>query len=140
MAISVSGFPQLEVLELVSLESLEDLNLEEGAMLRLKNFRIIKCEKLKMLPEEMRSLTALRELDIEAMPRSFVNRIRGEDFYKVRHQFAQFGAGCFWGVELAFQRVPGVTKTEVGYTQGFIHNPTYEDVSSGTGPRTIVKL
>ncbi|KAL0304038.1 UNVERIFIED_CONTAM: Peptide methionine sulfoxide reductase [Sesamum radiatum] len=34
-------------------------------------------------------------------------------------QFAQFGAGCFWGVELAFQRVPGITKTEVGYTQGY---------------------
>ncbi|KAF3433205.1 hypothetical protein FNV43_RR24307 [Rhamnella rubrinervis] len=47
-------------------------------------------------------------------------------------QFAQFGAGCFWGVELAFQRVPGVTKTEVGYTQGFLHNPSYEDVCSGT--------
>uniref|UniRef100_A0A0D6R015 peptide-methionine (S)-S-oxide reductase n=1 Tax=Araucaria cunninghamii TaxID=56994 RepID=A0A0D6R015_ARACU len=46
-------------------------------------------------------------------------------------QFAQFGAGCFWGVELTFQRVPGVTKTEVGYTQGFLHNPTYEDVCSG---------
>ncbi|ERN01147.1 hypothetical protein AMTRI_Chr03g52770 [Amborella trichopoda] len=47
-------------------------------------------------------------------------------------QFAQFGAGCFWGVELVFQRVPGVTKTEVGYTQGFLHNPTYNDVCSGT--------
>ncbi|PWA38205.1 Peptide methionine sulfoxide reductase [Artemisia annua] len=47
-------------------------------------------------------------------------------------QFAQFGAGCFWGVELAFQRLPGVTKTEVGYTQGFMHNPSYNDVCSGT--------
>ncbi|XP_060181476.1 peptide methionine sulfoxide reductase A1-like [Lycium barbarum] len=47
-------------------------------------------------------------------------------------QFAQFGAGCFWGVELAFQRVPGVTKTEVGYSQGYLHNPTYEDICSGT--------
>lgn len=47
-------------------------------------------------------------------------------------QFAQFGAGCFWGVELAFQRVPGVSRTEVGYSQGFLHNPTYEDVCSGT--------
>eukprot|EP01018_Ginkgo_biloba_P034959 Gb_29986 [translate_table: standard] len=46
-------------------------------------------------------------------------------------QFAQFGAGCFWGVELAFQRVPGVTKTEVGYSQGLTHNPTYEDICSG---------
>jgi hypothetical protein len=24
-----------------------------------------------------------------------------------------FGSGCFWGIELAFQRVPGVVKTEV---------------------------
>jgi hypothetical protein len=30
-------------------------------------------------------------------------------------QTATFGAGCFWSVELAFQRVPGVTYTAVGY-------------------------
>ncbi|KAK8537759.1 hypothetical protein V6N12_043907 [Hibiscus sabdariffa] len=56
-------------------------------------------------------------------------------------QFAQFGAGCFWGVELAFQRVPGVTKTEVGYTQGFMDNPRYEDVCSGaTNHNEVVRL
>ncbi|XP_068634853.1 peptide methionine sulfoxide reductase A1-like [Aristolochia californica] len=55
-----------------------------------------------------------------------------DDIPAPAQEFAQFGAGCFWGVELAFQRVPGVTKTEVGYSQGLIHNPTYNDVCTGT--------
>jgi peptide-methionine (S)-S-oxide reductase len=46
-------------------------------------------------------------------------------------QQATFAAGCFWSVELAFQRVPGVTKTSVGYTQGKTKNPTYREVCSG---------
>lgn len=40
-------------------------------------------------------------------------------------------AGCFWGIELAFQRIPGVVKTNVGYTDGDLLNPTYEQVCSG---------
>jgi peptide-methionine (S)-S-oxide reductase len=56
-------------------------------------------------------------------------------------ELAQFGAGCFWGVELAFQRVPGVTRTEVGYSQGFLHNPSYEAVCSGsTGHSEVVRV
>lgn len=46
-------------------------------------------------------------------------------------QLATFAAGCFWSVELAFQRVPGVTKTSVGYTQGSTKDPTYKEVCSG---------
>ncbi|KAG6589404.1 hypothetical protein SDJN02_14108, partial [Cucurbita argyrosperma subsp. argyrosperma] len=48
------------------------------------------------------------------------------------YEFAEFGGGCFWGVELAFQRLAGVVKTEVGYSQGHTPDPTYQQVCSGT--------
>ncbi|CDP15085.1 unnamed protein product [Coffea canephora] len=47
-------------------------------------------------------------------------------------EFAQFAAGCFWGVELAFQRLEGVVKTEVGYSQGHVDNPNYKLVCTGS--------
>ena len=37
-----------------------------------------------------------------------------------------FAGGCFWGVEEFFSRINGVRKTEVGYANGNIKNPTYE--------------
>jgi len=41
---------------------------------------------------------------------------------------ATFAGGCFWGLELAYQREPGVLSTCVGYTQGFTPYPEYGQV------------
>jgi len=49
---------------------------------------------------------------------------------------ATFAGGCFWGLELAFQRVEGVEFTAVGYTQGREDYPTYNQVCAGATGHT----
>jgi peptide-methionine (S)-S-oxide reductase len=41
---------------------------------------------------------------------------------------ATFAAGCFWGVEAAFQGLKGIIATSVGYAGGTVSDPTFEDV------------
>tara|TARA_Y100000310_G_scaffold317241_1_gene369904 strand:+ start:14093 stop:14554 length:462 start_codon:yes stop_codon:yes gene_type:complete len=45
---------------------------------------------------------------------------------------ACFGAGCFWHVQLAFSKLPGVQKTEVGFMGGNVPEASYEQVSTDT--------
>ena len=49
----------------------------------------------------------------------------------VRSDTVALGAGCFWHVEAALRRLPGVINTRVGFAGGTMLNPTYEQVSHG---------
>ena len=56
-------------------------------------------------------------------------------------EVATFGAGCFWGIEANFRRIPGVIDAVSGYSGGHMENPTYRDVCTDTtGHAEVVQV
>ena len=53
-----------------------------------------------------------------------------QDASRVTAKTAVFAGGCFWCIQPAFDKAPGVVKTVVGYCGGTEPHPTYELVGS----------
>lgn len=76
---------------------------------------------------------------INSLALNFVPAVSGQEKVTTQPRSARekietatFAAGCFWGVEDKFLRLPGVLSTRVGYTGGKTKNPTYQQVCSDT--------
>ncbi len=58
-----------------------------------------------------------------------------------KYETATLAGGCFWGMEEIIRGIPGVIRTEAGYTGGDLENPKYEDVKAGgTGHAEAVEI
>jgi peptide methionine sulfoxide reductase msrA/msrB len=73
---------------------------------------------------------------VNSLSLDFVSELNVQDTEE-----AIFAAGCFWGVEYYLKQLPGVLKTEVGYTGGNQKTPTYQDVcTGGTGHYEAIRV
>lgn len=67
--------------------------------------------------------------------------IFGPALAQSRYQTAIFAGGCFWSMQHDMGSIPGVVRSEAGYTGGHTAHPSYEDVSSErTGHLESIKL
>jgi methionine-S-sulfoxide reductase len=66
---------------------------------------------------------------------------RSEDASLKQTEVAVLAGGCFWGVEEILRDVPGVIDTEVGYTGGWLENPTNADThNSKSGHAEAIRV
>ncbi|PPD72844.1 hypothetical protein GOBAR_DD30246 [Gossypium barbadense] len=91
MVCSANGFPKLDYLLMSWLLKLEEWEIEEGAMPCLRDLKLQSLNSLRMLPEGLRYITTLQELNLMQMSSPLEERVKvidgreGRDFYKVRH-------------------------------------------------------
>lgn len=87
MVCSKQGFPKLKSLILRGLPRLEEWTVEAGAMSCLHHLGILACSKLKSIPDGLKFVTTLQELELRWMPIAFKHRLeeKGEDYSNVKH-------------------------------------------------------
>uniref|UniRef100_A0A2N9G4S3 NB-ARC domain-containing protein n=1 Tax=Fagus sylvatica TaxID=28930 RepID=A0A2N9G4S3_FAGSY len=80
-------FLSFNLLSFLNLYDLEEWRVEEGAMPSLCRLQIESCPSLRRIPDGLRFVTTLQELEIKDMRKTFKDRVDkgGEDFCKVQH-------------------------------------------------------
>ncbi|MBM4091305.1 MAG: peptide-methionine (S)-S-oxide reductase MsrA [Planctomycetes bacterium] len=54
---------------------------------------------------------------------------------------ATFGGGCFWCTEAFFEELTGVYSVVAGYSGGFVENPSYQQICTGTtGHAEVIQI
>ncbi|KAL4616009.1 hypothetical protein ACB092_07G168400 [Castanea dentata] len=96
MVCSNRGFPLLQSLVLSYVSNLREWRVEEGAMPCLCRLKIEGCHRLKTIPDGLRFVTTLQELEIKNMQKSFKDGLDegGSDFDKVKHVPSRVFQGC----------------------------------------------
>lgn len=86
MVFCSGGFPQLKYL-ILSLCSLEEWTVEDGAIPHLRHLLVNGCDKLNKLPDQLMNISSLQKIEIIAMPDDFEDRLKenGEDWYIIQH-------------------------------------------------------
>ncbi|EOA33603.1 hypothetical protein CARUB_v10019755mg [Capsella rubella] len=84
MVCSGGGFPRLQNLMLCGIEECEEWIVEEGSMPLLHYLFISCCPKFKEVPDGLRFITSLKELNIDKNLKEKLSR-GGEEYYKVQH-------------------------------------------------------
>ncbi|KHN26448.1 Disease resistance protein RPP8 [Glycine soja] len=82
------GFPKLKQLELSRLNRVNSVVIEEGALVCLEHFTIIKMSHLKKVSSGIKALENLKVLDFISMPTEFVESIvpeNGQDYQIINH-------------------------------------------------------
>ncbi|XP_068649066.1 disease resistance protein RPM1-like [Aristolochia californica] len=80
------GFKSLKHLKLCSLSKLHLVKVETGALPKLEELHIQKCNQLERIPEGIKWLDNLKELRLVYMPKEFLKRLQrdeGEDWEEV---------------------------------------------------------